>query len=120
MTLPVRDTVGLLARASTGGLVSVATAAEALHVSSRDAAVKLARLERAGGSPGAPQSQAPDMLRFLSMASTPPIAKSTPPTTKGTDREGAVLDRRKARARKRDALERFVAKNAKVLAKLAK
>ena len=48
MTLPVRDTVGLLARASTGGLVSVATAAEALHVSSRDAAVRLARLERAG------------------------------------------------------------------------
>jgi predicted transcriptional regulator of viral defense system len=40
--------VALLARASSGGLLSVATAAEALHVSSREAAVKLARLERGG------------------------------------------------------------------------
>jgi hypothetical protein len=31
-----------------------------------------------------------------------------------------VLDRKKARARKRDTLERFVAENAKVLAELAK
>lgn len=48
MTLPVRDTLALLARVSAGGLVSVATAAEALHLPSREAAVRLARLERAG------------------------------------------------------------------------
>ena len=38
----------VFARASAGGLVSVAAAAEALHLSSREAAVRLARLERAG------------------------------------------------------------------------
>src|SRR5580658_1258148 len=48
MSLPVRDALALLARASSGGLVSVATAEEVLHVSSREAATMMARLERAG------------------------------------------------------------------------
>jgi predicted transcriptional regulator of viral defense system len=48
MMLPARDILAVLARASSGGLVSVAAAAEALHVSSQEAAVRLARLKRAG------------------------------------------------------------------------
>jgi hypothetical protein len=48
-------------------------------------------------------------------------AKSTPaPSSKRPRREQLVPERETARARKREALERFVDKNAKVLAELAK
>jgi hypothetical protein len=48
-------------------------------------------------------------------------AKSTPaPSSKRPGREQPVAERESARARKREALERFVDKNAKVLAQLAK
>jgi hypothetical protein len=52
------------------------------------------------------------------MSSTRPIAKSIPPQLRQDDVEG-VEPREKARSRKRDALKRFVDKNAKVLAELA-
>jgi hypothetical protein len=48
-------------------------------------------------------------------------AKSTPaPSSKRPGREQPVPERESARARKREALERFVDKNAKVLVELAK
>ena len=48
-------------------------------------------------------------------------AKAAPvPSSKGPGREQTVLEGEDARARKREALERLVDKNAKVLAELAK
>ena len=53
-----------------------------------------------------------------------PSTRSTPisptPLSKRTDRERTALERKGARARKREALERFIDKNAKVLVELAK
>ena len=45
---PARDALAKLARASVGGLVTVARAADVLGMSTHDAAVHLGRLERAG------------------------------------------------------------------------
>jgi len=59
------------------------------------------------------------VLGFLPMPSRS-TAKSTPPPSKRADRERTPLERKSARARKREALERFVDKNAKVLTELAK
>jgi hypothetical protein len=48
-------------------------------------------------------------------------AKAAPvPSSKRPGREQTALERENARGRKREALERFVDKNAKVLAELAK
>jgi hypothetical protein len=48
-------------------------------------------------------------------------AKAAPvPSSKRPGREQTAPERENARARKREALERFVDKNAKVLAELAK
>jgi hypothetical protein len=48
-------------------------------------------------------------------------AKPSPaPSSKRPGREQTAAEREGARARKREALERFVVKNAKVLAELAK
>jgi hypothetical protein len=55
------------------------------------------------------------------MAAPRPAAKAAPvPSSKGPGGEQTGLERENARARKREALERFVDKNAKVLAELAK